>query len=396
MNVLHGLPEKVIFCSKCLMSNQRPSSSPEFVKKDSAISTAGFDNRGICDACNLAQLKKSIDWEKRFKLLESLCDKYRKGDGSYDVVVPGSGGKDSIFVSHFLKNRLGMNPLTVTWAPHEYTDIGLKNMRNWLSNGFSNILRTPNANIHALLTRSAFLNLVNPFQPFIIGQKNLAPKIAIEHNIKFIMYGENQSEAHNNLSETETSLMDFKHFVAKENTNIFLGGKSIDQWEAEGISKKSLANYLPISENKWINFGGEVHYMSFFINWSPNNNYYYAKEHCNFEQNPNGRSEGTYTRYASLDDKLDGQHYYTMYIKFGQGRAMNDANRDIRDGYITRSEGLELVKKYDGEFPSEHFKWALDYMNITDQQYWDTINAARSPHLWELVNNKWVLKKPTV
>ena len=85
-----------------------------------------------------------------------------------------------------------------------------------------------------------------------------------------------------------------------------------------------------------------------------------------------------------------------MYIKFGQGRAMNDANRDIRDGYITRSEGLELVKKYDGEFPSEHFKWALDYMNITDQQYWKTINAARSPHLWELKNNKWILKKPTL
>ncbi len=289
-----------------------------------------------------------------------------------------------------------MNPLTVTWAPHEYTDIGLRNMRNWLSNGFSNILVTPNSNIHSLLTKSAFLKLVNPFQPFIIGQKNLAPKIALEHNIKFIMYGENPAEANGSSSETETSLMDFKHFVAKENANIFLGGKSMDQWEAEGISKKSLEHYLPISEKNWINFGGEVHHMSFFINWSPNNNYYYAKEHCNFEQNPNGRSEGTYTRYSSLDDKLDGQHYYTMYIKFGQGRAMNDANRDIRDGYITRSEGLELVKKYDGEFPSEHFKWTLDYLNITEQQYWDTINAARSPHLWELTNNKWFLKKPTL
>ena len=80
-------------------------------------------------------------------------------------------------------------------------------------------------------------------------------------------------------------------------------------------------------------------------------NYYYAIENSNFMSNPDGRSEGTYTKFSSLDDKVDGQHYYTMYIKFGQGRTMNDACRDIRDGYITRDEALHLMAKYDGEFP---------------------------------------------
>lgn len=396
MKTLHGLPSKVVFCSKCLMSNQRPSSSPEFVKKSSVIDTAGFANDGICDACKFAEMKKKINWENRFKELEILCDKYRKSDGSHDVVVPGSGGKDSIFVSHFLRDNLGMNPLTVTWAPHEYTDVGLRNMRNWLSKGFSNITISPNSNIHSLLTKNAFLNLVNPFQPFIIGQRNIAPKIALEHDIKFVMYGENQAEAHNHLNENSTSLMDKKHFTATQSTQIYLGGKSIKEWDLEGIPEKSLSNYIPIPEEKWESFGGEVHYMSYFINWSPNNNYYYAKEYCDFEQNPNGRSEGTYTRYSSLDDKLDGQHYYTMYIKFGQGRAMNDANRDIRDGFITRKEGLELIKKYDGEFPSEHFQWALNYMDISESQYWTTIDSARSPHLWEYLGESWQILKPTI
>ena len=396
MSTLHGLPEKVIFCRSCLMSNQRPSSSPEFLKKDTSIATAGFGSDGICDACKYAEQKKLIKWDDRYKQLEELCKRYRTGDGSHDVIVPGSGGKDSIFVAHFLKHRFGMNPLTVTWAPHEYTDIGLRNMRNWLSHGFSNITVTPNSDVHKRLTSSAFLNLVNPFQPFIIGQRNIAPKIALEKNIKFIMYGENQAEAHNHLSENYTSLMDPKHFTSKDSTKIFLGGKSLEEWREEKIFRAHLEHYIPIPEKKWSAFKGEVHYMSYFINWSPNNNYYYAKENCNFEQNPNGRSEGTYTRYSSLDDKLDGQHYFTMYIKFGQGRAMNDANREIRDGFITRSEGLELVKKYDGEFPAENFQWALNYMNISEVDYWDTIDKSRSPHLWERNGNEWKLREPTV
>lgn len=395
MKTLHGLPKEVVFCKKCLMSNQRPSSSPEFVKRDSKIATAGFDENGVCDACTYAEEKKTLNWTHRLKKLEALCEKYRKADGSHDVVVPGSGGKDSMFVAHFLKERFGMNPLTVTWAPHEYTDIGLKNMRNWLSTGFGNITVTPNAEVHSKLTQSAFLKLVNPFQPFIIGQRNIAPKIAMEHNIKFIMYGENQAEAHNNRGENYTSLMDPKHFTANSDTQIFLGGKSLSDWKDEGFTQKTLAHYLPIARTDWDKFNGQLHYMSYFINWSPNNNYYYAKENCKFEQNPNGRSEGTYTRYSSLDDKLDGQHYFTMYTKFGQGRAMNDANREIRDGFITREEGLALVKKYDGEFPAENFSWALDYLGISEDQYWQTIDSARSPHMWQKNDDTWTLIKPT-
>jgi len=390
MSTLHGLPEKVIFCKKCLMSNQRPSSSPEFNKKNSKISTAGFSNDGICDACNFAEEKKQIDWDFRFKELVNLCDKYRKNNGEYDVIVPGSGGKDSIFVAHFLKHKLNMNPLTVTWAPHCYTDIGMINMRNWLQSGFANITHTPNSDVHRMLTKNAFLNLANPFQPFIIGQRNIAPKIAMEKNIKFIMYGENQAEAHNNKEENYTSLMNPDHFTSSNN-DIFLGGKSLNDYLLDGFKINQFKDYMPINKENWNKFRGEVHYMSYFINWSPNNNYYYAKENCNFQQNPNGRSEGTYTRYSSLDDKLDGQHYFTMFIKFGQGRAMNDANREIRDGFISREEGLTLVKKYDGEFPKEHFQWTLEYLGISEDEYWNTIDNSRSPHLWQKKGGEWNL-----
>ena len=157
METKHGLPEKVIFCKKCVISNQRPSPSPEHRKKDSRVPTAGFGEDGICNACKFYEYKNTkIDWVEREKQLQELLNKYRRTDGRFDVVVPGSGGKDSFFVSHTLKHKYNMHPLTVTWAPHMYTDIGWKNHQSWLKAGFDNILITPNPKVHSLLTPLAF------------------------------------------------------------------------------------------------------------------------------------------------------------------------------------------------------------------------------------------------
>ncbi len=145
VEVKHGLPREVVYCKKCVMSNQRPATHPEFTKKstrDTPVSS--FGENGICDACRYSEQKKNIDWDDRARQLQELCDRFRRSDGRYDVIVPGSGGKDSIFVSHLLKHKYGMNPLTVTWAPHAYTDIGRQNFYAWLECGFDNILFTPN------------------------------------------------------------------------------------------------------------------------------------------------------------------------------------------------------------------------------------------------------------
>ena len=121
---MHGLPESVLFCKRCVMSNQRPSTSPELRKKTTRIETVAFDDDGICHACKYADFKKTINWAEREAMLVDLLDKHRSSAGHFDVIVPGSGGKDSVYVSHVLKYRYGMHPLTVTWAPHKYTDIG--------------------------------------------------------------------------------------------------------------------------------------------------------------------------------------------------------------------------------------------------------------------------------
>ena len=120
---IYGLPTKVKFCKKCVMSNQKVT--PSIVTKDSRYSiknTVYFDENDICEPCRLHEaFNNTINWDEREEQLKKLLNKYRSVDGSHDCIVPGSGGKDSIFQSIVLKEKYGMNPLTVTWAPHIYT-----------------------------------------------------------------------------------------------------------------------------------------------------------------------------------------------------------------------------------------------------------------------------------
>lgn len=135
-----------------------------------------------------------------------------------------------------------------------------------------------------------------------------------------------------------------------------------------------------------------MHWLSYYKNWVPQENYYYAQKYTGFSSNEDGRSEGTYSKYASLDDKTDGFHFYLGYIKFGLGRTTRDAMMEIRSGHITRDEGIALVKRYDGEFPKKYFKDFLEYLSISEKHFWKIIDSYRSSHLWKKSKGKWMLK----
>ena len=137
----------------------------------------------------------------------------------------------------------------------------------------------------------------------------------------------------------------------------------------------------------------KTYYFNYYEDWYPQENYYYCVENTGFQANPE-RSEGTYSKYSSLDDKMDGFHYYMRFIKFGLGRCMEDAAHEIRDGHITREEGLALMRRYEGEFPKKYFKDFLEYLQIDEDHFWDVVDSWRSPNLWKKNNNDWVLKYP--
>ena len=154
-----------------------------------------------------------------------------------------------------------------------------------------------------------------------------------------------------------------------------------------------LTFYRPPDPMMMKDIGIEFHWFSYYNKWVPQENYYYASEHTGFQPNPHGRAEGTYSKYASLDDQMDGFHYYLAFIKFGIGRATSDAAHEIRDGHITREEGASLVRRFDGEFPKRWFKEFLDYLDITESQFWDVIDRYRLPHIWQEKNGIGQLQK---
>lgn len=389
-----GLPEEVQFCTRCTISNQRPRSVVEF--KSSAGEkkpVIGFNEEGVCAACQYNDTKAEIDWEERERKLIEVCDRFRSRNGSYDCIVPSSGGKDSSFTAHVLKFKYGMNPLTVTWAPHMYTDIGWKNFHSLIESGIDNYLYTPNGKFHRQITQLAFKNLVHPFQPFIIGQKLIAPRMAAFYKVPLIFYGENQAEYGNALEENESPLMDTSFFAGEANLDqLYLGGVSCQKLiQDHGVEARDLNPYLPIEESLISDLDIQVRYLGYYLKWDPQECFYYASEYTGFQANTE-RTDGTYSKYSSIDDKLDVLHFFTTYIKFGIGRATYDTAQEIRNEKITREEGVALVKRYDHEPPKRYFKDILNYLEMSEDEFWSVIDGARSPHLWDKTDSGWRLK----
>jgi len=392
----HGLPQDVRFCKRCTISNQRPSSVVEFKNRPGAPKpTIAFDEEGVCSACRYADHKDQvIDWEEREEALRTLCKQHRSRSGNYDCVVPGSGGKDSAFTAHVLKYRYGMNPLTVTWSPHQYTSIGWENFQGWIEAGLDNILYTPNGRLHRLLTRLAFENLVHPFQPFIIGQRLIGPRMSAHFGVPLIFYGENQAEYGNSIEENEIPTMHPSFYLdtTRDLDQLFLGGVQASQLvERADVDERDLNPYLPVSADALRSLGTEVHYLGYYLKWDPQECFYYAVRHTNFKPNTE-RTEGSYSKYSSIDDKIDPLHYYTTLIKFGLGRASYDSAQEIRTAKITREEGVALVRRYDTEFPAKYFKEIVEYMGLTEDRFWEVIDGARSPHLWMRADGEWCLR----
>ncbi len=411
----YGLPSEVIYCKKCVISNQRPNSAVEYQhNKDSKKTTINFDENGVCDACNFAEKKRhKIDWVDRDKQLRELCDKHRKNDGSYDCIVPGSGGKDSFYASHILKTRYGMHPLTVTWAPHVYTEWGWKNFQSWIHAGHDNYLMTPNGRAHRLLTRLSTELLFHPFQAFMFGQKSLAPKMALIHNIPLVFYGENESEYGNPIGDSDSAQRDWRYFSSDDRSKIFLGGVSISDLISQfGFDLSDLQPYLPADPNQIQEKSIEVHYLGYYLKWHPQSCYYYAVEHGGFEASPE-RTIGTYSKYNSIDDRIDDLHYFTTGIKFGIGRASYDAAQEIRSGDITREEGVALVKRFDHEYPERFLDEMLLYLSLPQSEFPEAskmfekpimnrdyfrllTDKFRSPHIWYFENNEWKLRSSII
>ena len=179
----------------------------------------------------------------------------------------------------------------------------------------------------------------------------------------------------------------------KDHDQHYFSGYPPEFWSSHGISPNDLYPFKQPSISKIKDNKTEIHFFGYYEFWDPQENYYYCKENTGFQPNDE-RSEGTYSKYASLDDKFDGYHYYLSYIKFGIGRTTSDVAHEIRDEKIDKEEGIELIKRYDGELPKKYFEEFLNYIDTTEEDFNEVIDSWRSEHIWDKSNGKWFLKFP--
>ena len=363
------------------------------ITKNQKKKTLYIDKNGISDSWKYSRLKKKIDYNDREKKLLKLLDKHRGKYGEFDCIVPGSGGKDSCFASHMLKNKYGMNPLTVTWSPILYTDYGYQNFKNWIkSDNLINISSKRDEYTMKYLTKLAIMNLMHPFQTFMLGQKIFASKMSLKYRIPLVFFGENEAEHGNPIADNKKSIRDKSYFTYRNFNQLQLGGVKIkDLVNDHKLKMKNLKIFLPPSEEEVSKNNIEVHYLGYYLRWTPQETFYYSVENCDFRPRP-FRTQGTYSKYNSIDDKIDDLHYYTTFIKFGIGRATYDVSQELRNDHLSIDEGKKLIKKYDGEFPDRYFSEIMSYLEIKDSDFFKTINKFRSPHIWKKTSGNYKLR----
>ena len=366
----------VTFCKTCLMPDTRPRIE--------------FDDDGICNACHTAEKKKLIDWEARRQEFHQLVDQYRGKDGAYDCVVPWSGGKDSSAIAYRLKFEFGLNPLLVTCSPLMPNELAVHNREEMIKLGFDHIMIRPNQKVSRLLSKRFFTERGDPKIHWNAGVNSIPVQVAVNYKIPLIFYAEHGESEYGGriLSEEHLKMRDFtevlEHQIGDDPTN----------WLDEGIEEHDLAPYAYPDQSEIDQVGIKAMYFGYFFRWSMLDNWNYIKDKFDSMTEPSGRTDGTFTDFDSLDDKIDNLYYYMQFLKFGFGRTVRDACRMIQNGQMSREEGLEHVKKYDSEFPKTYHQEHLEYLDMTETEFVEITDKHRDPAIWEFAGNSWNLRHP--
>jgi len=304
--------------------------------------------------------------------------------------VPWSGGKDSSAIAYKLKMEFGLNPLLVTASPLIPNDIAEHNREELLKLGFDHVLVRPNQRVARHLARRFFVERGNPKVHWEASKEAIPLQMAVRYNIPLVFYAEHGESEYGGkvLSEEHRKLKDFTEVIEH------LIGDDPQNWEDEVVSERDLAPYLYPEAESIERVGVKALYFAYFFKWSMYENYEFIRDKIDFWTAPNGRTDGTFTNFDSLDDKIDTLYYHMQFIKFGFGRAVRDASRMIQNGHISRVEGLEMARKYDHEFPHTYFEDQLDYVGMTREEILEIVDKHRNEEIWAWGGGKWGLRYP--
>lgn len=349
-----------------------------------------IDDEGVCSACRTAEEFEKLDnsfWEKRKEKFEEILNKeVDKSSPNYDCIIPVSGGKDSYYQAHIIAKQYGLKPLFVTYHGNNYLPEGDYN-RDRMRHVFDgdHMVIGPSVDVLKKLNRLCFKKMGDMNWHAHCGIMTYPIQIAVKLNIKLIIWGEINWDI-SGMYDPD----DYVEFSARTRHEHDLRGY---EWydmindPNEKLSEKDLLWAKYPSDEDILKVGVRGLYIGNFFKWDPN-------WHTDLVQKEYGWKssekpfERTYRRASNLDDRYEnGLHDYLKYVKFGYGRASDHASKDIRTGYMTREEGIEMVRKYDHVIPSDLYYW-LKYVDMKEDEFWEIADSFRDKRVWHKENDK--------
>lgn len=344
----------------------------------------GFDATGRCNACVWAERKQSIDWNSREQELIELLKRHKRTDGGFDCIVPVSGGKDGSYVAYNLRHKYGMNPLAVTVTPALALDLGNRNLRSFIESGYNHVQISPDHNAMQALNRSGFIEMGFPYYGWLIAIQSAVVRFAVNFGIELIFYGEDGEVEYGGSTETASRPIYNVDYMRR----VYLEGGHDKVLENSALPESSLNFFRFPTSDELGRSGLEIAHWSYFESWDPYRNYLVAKEHCGLME-AEGSNTGTFTNFSQNDQALYSLHTYLMYLKFGFGRATQDAGIEIRRGAMTREQALNLVQVYDNHYPEEFMKLYLDYYKMSQDDFDAVLDRWVNRDLFEKINGRW-------
>lgn len=349
-----------------------------------------FDEQGVCTGCQMARVKESIsqgEWKRRRGLLRDLLDQYRCRDGSrYDVVIAVSGGKDSYFQTHVLKEEFGLNPLLVTYDGNNWTEVGWRNMTRMREVfGADHIVVRPSVATLKKLNRLAFIIMGDMNWHAHVGIMTAPMKVAVQHRIPLVFYGE-----HGYLDLCgQFSMDDFPEVTHRDRLEHFARGYEWTYFVGrEGLWPEDLNPWKYPTDEDILALDLRGIFLGNYIHWEANDHIKLVTERYGFEVS-HEPFDRTYRTMSNLDDMHEnGAHDYLKYIKFGYGRATDHACKDIRAGVMTREKAIGLVNRYDPVKPRDLKRW-LEYVDMSEDEFDRIADTFRDPRVWRRENGAW-------
>ena len=367
------------------------------VYPSAAATPLTFDEHGVCSGCRVARQKTDIDWAARWKQFKQLIAEYQTPK-NYDILVPVSGGKDSYYQTHLVK-ELGLKPLLVTYHGNNYLPEGEYNL-NRMREVFDcdHIIVRPSVDALIKMNRLGFRLQGDMNWHAHCGIFTVPIQMATRYKVPLLLWGEH---GFMDLAGMYSN-RDFVEFTAKHRLEHALRGFDWYDFTDEGLDRRNRPELKeglrPIdllwgqypSDDEVADVGVRGIYLSNYINWDANAQTKIVMEKYGWRA-ADQEFERTYRKISNLDDMHEnGIHDYLKFIKFGYGRASDHACKDIRGGIMTREQGIEMVRKYDHVKPRRDLGRWLTYVGLSEVEFDETCDTFRDPRVWRIESGEWV------